>query len=137
MILLYDGKTERLTAYKEVKSWNAGNNVDSRSKGKWPEGLFPFIRSVALRGEGATPDGRFGPWFIHFEVPGRTGMGIHAGRESIPDGLGRRGPKHCTLGCIRMTAWGIQGLEDMVLEDEVTHLGVVNNGDSKPVDSDV
>src|ERR1051326_1944913 len=30
-------------------------------------------------------------------------MGVHSGRRSIPDDLGRTGPAHCTLGCIRTT----------------------------------
>jgi hypothetical protein len=30
-------------------------------------------------------------------------MGVHSGREGVPDGFGNAGFEHCTMGCIRTT----------------------------------
>ena len=69
----------------------AGNNVTLWAKGPFPVGTFSF--SHYNRHPGSGPTGPFGSYGIFiFNVPGRTGMGVHSGRQ---------GPQSPTLGCIR------------------------------------
>jgi len=83
--------------------FEACNNTDSHSKGPWPDGSYAYLgynSHAAL----SDPDSEYGAdGILIFDVPGRVGMGVHSGRRSIPDGLGRLGPAHCTLGCVRTT----------------------------------
>jgi hypothetical protein len=86
-----------------VGPFAAYNNVDSHSKGPWPDGSYSYIGYNAHSAL-ADPDSEYGVHgILIFDVPNRLGMGVHSGRLSIPDGLGRSGPQHCTLGCIRTT----------------------------------
>ena len=83
--------------------FEAYNNVDSRSRGLWPDGSYPYIGHNAHAAL-SDPDSEYGVYgILIFDVPNRLGMGVHSGRRLIPDGLGREGPAHCTLGCIRTT----------------------------------
>src|SRR5215472_12610536 len=85
-----------------IASWDAANNVDSHSKGIWPNGVYQFDHYRAHPGD--PPNSEFGSHGIFvFDVPNREGMGVHSGRENVPDGLGRSGFRHCTMGCIRTT----------------------------------
>jgi hypothetical protein len=85
----------------------AANNVDSHAKGPWPHGTFEFSWFQSHAGD--NPSAAYGSHGIFiFEVPGREGLGLHAGREGVADGLGRIGYLHCTLGCIR-TVEGAMG----------------------------
>jgi hypothetical protein len=85
-----------------IGAWDAANNVDARCVGIWPNGTFNFDYYVAHPGD--SPSSAFGSHGIFiFKVPGREGMGVHSGREGVPDGLGRSGFLHCTIGCIRTT----------------------------------
>ncbi|EHO40688.1 RHS repeat-associated core domain-containing protein [Caldithrix abyssi DSM 13497] len=82
--------------------WEARNNVASSSNGRFPLGTYKFAYFVNHAGEGVnSPYGNIGNFV--FDVPGRSGMGVHAGRENVPDRLGRKGVNHCTMGCIRTT----------------------------------
>jgi len=85
-----------------VTQFVAYNNVDSHSQGPWPVGTFTFswFRKPAPEDTITGPYGSHG--LLIFNVAARTGMAIHAGREGVPDGLGREGPQHCTMGCIRI-----------------------------------
>ena len=70
--------------------------------GPFPLGTYTF--SWYSRHPGGTANGRYGSYgnFI-FEVPGRTGMGVHSGRAKQVDGAGRKGTAYATNGCIRTT----------------------------------
>lgn len=82
----------------------AANFVDSASGGPFPQGEFSFLLHNPHPNTAWDPDSPFGTQGIFiFNVPHRTDMGIHAGRASVPDGLRRTGPFHCTEGCIRTT----------------------------------
>lgn len=121
MMLLYNDLHRYLYAIQinghachYVGSWPAANNVDSSSKGKWPTGVFPFLGIIEVGGEDGKLDGKFGPYFLRFGfVPGRDGMGIHAGRSMVPDGAGRKGPHHATMGCIRTWAQSLNEIVQM------------------------
>jgi hypothetical protein len=85
-----------------IGSFDAANNVDSHSNGPWPPGDYAFQFYQPHPGDDA--DSAYGSHGIFiFKVPGRDGMGVHSGRATVPDGLGRVGYLHCTLGCIRTT----------------------------------
>lgn len=95
-------------------SWLAGNNADSTSRGPWPLGVFEPDALVRVGGPDGEPAGCFGPWFLRYVVPGRTGMAIHAGRRGDRDGLGREGPLHATKGCIRTSAEALEEIARLV-----------------------
>lgn len=81
----------------------AYNNVDSTSRGPWPPGTYRYIGHIQHT-DMTDPEGAYGDYgILIFDVPGRSGMGVHSGRRDVPDGLGQIGPKHCTMGCIRTT----------------------------------
>ena len=103
--------------------WPAANNVDSRSRGPWPEGEFPFSYWVSHRGD--PPCSTYGSHgVLVFDVPGREGMGVHAGRLGVPDGRGRSGHKHATMGCIRTTEDAMEDILDLHADDPLTHIVV-------------
>lgn len=71
----------------------AANNVASYAKGPWPMGFNDF--SHYNRHPESGPTGSYGSHGIFvFDVPGRSGMGVHSGR---------RGPQSNTEGCVRTT----------------------------------
>lgn len=104
MNLSFDRASSTLTvigADSSETTWPAANNVQSGSL-PWPDGVYQFVQRVTHPGDG--PDSPYGSYGgLLFTVPGRTGMEVHSGRETVPDGLDRCGPAHCTLGCIRTT----------------------------------
>ena len=80
----------------------AQNNVDSQSGGPFPPGVFKFQAWNHHPEDGLdSPCGSLG--IVLFDVAGRSGMGVHSGREAKPDALGRTGIGHATEGCIRTT----------------------------------
>ena len=100
---------------QNLGSWEAYNNVASTSNGIWNNGLYKFSGYNAHAGQGV--DDAYGTKGVFvFVVLGRTGMGVHAGRQNVVDGKQRKGPQHCTLGCIRTT-------EDAMTQIKSTHEG--------------
>jgi hypothetical protein len=95
-----------------VGTWEAYNNVDSHAHGIWPMGRYDFDYWVSHHGLGV--DSAYGTHGIYvFKVPGRTGMGVHAGRKNVGK---LKGPQHPTMGCIRTT-------EDAMAVIQSTHSG--------------
>lgn len=76
-----------------VGTYPAANNTTSTSNGPWPNGTYDYSHYMSHPESG--PDGPYGSNgnFV-FNVPGRSGMGIHSGRS---------GPQSKTLGCVRTT----------------------------------
>lgn len=104
--------------------FTAYNNVDSHSKGPWPGGTYSFS-GYNTHAELSDPDSEYGAHgILIFNVPGRTGMGVHSGRAEIADGLGRMGPKHCTLGCIRTTDEAMQAFLQIIAGDAMQSVEV-------------
>lgn len=98
--------------------FDAYNNVDSRSRGKWPDGTFSYERSTKHPDDGPnSPYGSHGN--VIFTVPGRSDMGVHSGRAD------RRGPQHPTMGCIRTMDDGVAALLRVVHKGHV--IKVLNN----------
>jgi len=126
--LVFDVSTGTLTVItkhgEEVGTFPASNNAASNSNGPFPKGTFPFSYYSRHVGEG--PNDRYGSYgnFI-FDVPGRTGMGVHSGRVGLCDKLGRCGSDFATMGCIRTTDKATKKIMDLHLGgDPLTTLTV-------------
>ena len=105
--------------------FDAYNFVDSHSRGPWPDGTYAYAGYNA-HAEVADPESEYGSYgILYFSVPARIGMGVHSGRRNIPDGLGRYGPEHCTLGCIRTTDEAMAVFVEAVRRDPLESIGVV------------
>jgi RHS repeat-associated protein len=79
----------------------ASNHVE-RGYEPFPSGEYPFSDYRMTPGnEDSDSMDRYG--IAMFSVPGRSGLGVHAGRIGVFDGYGRSGWQHCTHGCIRTT----------------------------------
>jgi len=89
--------------------WEAYNNVAGTAVGVWPNGFYGFLYWKD-HPESGINDGYGTKGIYIFHVPGRTGMGVHAGRKNSG------GPKHVTMGCIRTT-------EEAMSMIEATHDG--------------
>lgn len=100
-IALYSGNT--CEADQPPPEFPAGNNVTKDSNGPWPKGEYPFYKYKA-HPESGPNDGYGSHGIFIFEVPGRTGMGVHSGRAN------KGGPAHPTLGCVRTTDEGTEAL---------------------------
>lgn len=106
-----------------IGKWPAANNVDSHSHGQWPKGIFNFAYVVAHPGDDENSAyGSHG--ILVFTVPGRYGMGVHSGRQDIPDGLHRIGVEHCTMGCIRTTDDAMAAIVAMHKQDPIAVITV-------------
>src|SRR5205807_846363 len=58
----------------------AANNTTRSSNGPWPNGTYPFS---SHNNHPPDPNGPYGSYGIDvFDVPGRTGMGVHSGRAN-------------------------------------------------------
>jgi uncharacterized membrane protein len=106
VILRFSRAEGRLLVQPDIgaATWHeAHNNAASYSRGPWPNGEYEALALIPVTGIEGQSSGKFGPWFMRFSVANRSGMGIHAGRNGQYDGLGRGGPAHATMGCIRTT----------------------------------
>jgi hypothetical protein len=117
--LSFNRREHKLTLFSEdgqnLGSWDAYNNVTASSNGKWPNGMYNYSHYNAHSDH--TADTAYGSQGIFvFTVPGRTGMGVHAGRQNVKDSKGRKGPEYNTLGCIRTT-------EEAMTKIKSTHEG--------------
>ena len=97
-----------------VGTFPAANNTTSSSNGPWPDGTYPYSHYVSHPESGANgPYGSNGNFV--FAVPGRTGMGIHSGRN---------GPQSKTLGCVRTTDEATDFLRDLHANDPLRTIKV-------------
>ena len=107
----------------EIGRWRAHNNAQRSSRGPFPLGTYAF--SWYSRHAGGTPNSRYGSYgnFI-FDVPGRTGMGVHSGRATSTDGAGRKGTAYATNGCIRTSDAAMRTIKSTHGSDPITQLTV-------------
>ena len=118
---------------KALGSWKASNNVQrSNPKGEWAAGTYKYVWPSYHKGEGASSSFGNVATFI-FEVPGRSGMGVHGGRECVTDKAkpGRTGVDHATNGCIRTTDEAIQTILDTVNDGDPLKTISVDNKKNK------
>jgi RHS repeat-associated protein len=95
---------------------SAANNVDSHSNGPWPNGTYPFS---SHNNHPPDPNGPYGSFGIDvFDVPGRSGMGVHSGRAD------KGGPKHPTMGCVRTDDNCMRQITDWQAHDPMTRITV-------------
>ena len=100
--IVYDGMAHTLSFGGET--YSAYNNVQSKANGPYPNGTYGFSHIVYKHEETTFNQRIFGSVAnVVFHVPGRSGMGIHSGREHDTDKMGKSGMEHCTDGCIRTT----------------------------------
>lgn len=110
-----------------VGVWPAHNDAASTSKGPWPKGTFKFSHYNAHAEMGLAPACYSTAYGCHgiyvFEVSGRPGMGVHAGRTlGQPDRTGGK-----TLGCIRVPVGAMQEIGRVQARDPVTSIRVEDN----------
>jgi hypothetical protein len=114
--ITYDSKTGTITVNDKsgntVGTFPASNNAASNSNGPFPQSTYPYSHYSPHKGEGAND--RYGSYgnFV-FDVPGRTGMGVHSGRQDSCDKAGRCGSDFATMGCIRTTDEGTKAIYDL------------------------
>lgn len=127
--LTYNGQTNQLTLTHSdgtTETWTAHNNAQTSSAGRMPNGTHNFVWHSPHPGGGAnTAYGSHGNFI--FDVPGRTGMGVHSGRATSTDGAGRTGTEYATNGCIRTTNAATERILDVHATDPITSLAVTNN----------
>jgi RHS repeat-associated protein len=126
--LTYDNSTHTLTLTTNdgnTQSFPAYNNAQRTSRGPWPEGTYNYDQHIAHPDD--EPDSAYGSNGGYlFHVPGRSGMEVHSGRESIPDRRGRSGPQHATNGCIRTNDSGTDAIQNAIDDgDPVTSITVI------------
>lgn len=129
--LLFKRRSQTITCTSHGVDYTfpAANNVDSRSKGIWPAGVYPFswYRAPRAGDPQDTLTGAYGArGLLIFDVPGRTGMAAHAGRAGVPDGRGRAGYLHCTFGCVRSTDDAMVQFLLIHATDPITQMEVVD-----------
>jgi hypothetical protein len=92
----------------------AANNTTKSSNGPWANGTYRY--SHYNRHSSSGPNGPYGSHGIFvFDVPGRTGIGVHSGRS---------GPSSATEGCIRTTDNCMKQLTTLHASDPLTSITV-------------
>lgn len=90
------------------------DNTARNSNGPWPNGVYAFSYFLAHPESGATgPYGSNGNFI--FDVPGRTGMGVHSGRQ---------GPSSNTMGCVRSTDEATRAIGNLHGVDPLTSITI-------------
>ncbi len=136
----FDGKDNKLTIYKdnggdddEIGSYDAYNNVDSRSQGKWEDGTYEMEDQTSRKTHGDaidkkgiledSEDGMYGVGGIYRAKPFREkggdklyrdGMAIHAGRLHSSNGKNKPLNTRVTNGCIRTTPEAMIAIDDAI-----------------------
>ncbi len=99
-----------------VGTYPAANNTTSTSNGPWQNGTYDYSHYMSHPESGENgPYGSNGNFV--FDVPGRSGMGIHSGRD---------GPESKTLGCIRTTDEATDKLRDLNRTDPLKTITVTD-----------
>ncbi len=116
--VVFDRNSGTITIYdnqgNQVGQYPIGNNTTSTSNGPFPDGTYNYSYYEPHPESG--PNGPYGSnGNFSFDVPGRTGMGIHGGRNE---------PQSRTLGCIRTTDEATQFLNGLNSTDPLQTLTV-------------
>ena len=125
--LVFDNHSHTLTLHgasgSVIGSWTAYNNAQRSSRGPFPIGTYSYSHHNLHPGNG--PDGPYGSYgILVFDVPGRSGMGVHSGRSTRRDLAGRSGPAYATDGCIRTTDAAMGVIDTTHSSDRIRHLEV-------------
>ncbi len=140
--LVFDGATHTITLLDRngnvIGRWPAADNVDSRATiGKLVDGTYQFFDTTSPHLHGGSADtahGAFGPdgifrlkEFRGADGKEHVGVGVHAGKEGVPDGLNRTGPEHATMGCLRTCGAATGAIRQLITSDPLETLRVINN----------
>jgi RHS repeat-associated protein len=116
-ILLFYDREGHLQGFFEARN-STESGVDP-----WPVGTCPLIAHLQKKSD---PCGRYGRHgFFHFDVKGRTEMGLHAGRD-CPQ-YNPRGIEHPTGGCIRTTDSAMKFIKELHEKDPLEYIEVKRN----------
>jgi hypothetical protein len=118
-IALYGGTAPGNWVAVPVGVWPAHNEATKSSKGSWPSGTWKWshynlhVEAGLMPACHATAYGCYG---IHvFQVTGRPGIGVHAGRtKGEPMAVGGK-----TLGCIRVPVSAMQQINEIHQADKL------------------
>lgn len=116
--LFFNRTEQRLYLYSRegtlIGSWNASNNVSADAE-PWPDGTYTFFGFSPH--SNANPSNSISNSGIYiFEVPGRRGLGVHAGRNN--------NWQHPTKGCIRTNEESMSQIRATHANDPLTHIRV-------------
>jgi len=119
--LVFDRAMNEISLYDKsdirIGSWSAANNPCSGSE-DFPEGKYPFSWHSPHKGAG--PNSSFGSHGNYiFEVPRRSGMGVHSGRAN------EGGYQHCTKGCIRTIDEATSRMKETHKTDPLKQINVI------------
>jgi RHS repeat-associated protein len=136
--IVFDGETNKISIYDNSKtpedlsddvflgSYDAHNNVDKRSNGKWEDGKYemedkkrPLSHGDKVDKKGVkkdSPNGEYGKNGIYraknFKETTtdktRSGMGVHSGREH------KKFKDRFTMGCIRTTPEAVEAIQSSI-----------------------
>lgn len=126
LIFLFNGKKADYpnSCPAPIGSWQAHNNTARSSNGPWPKGTFKYAYYNSHPEVGYAPGCHptsYGCEGIHvFQVSGREGMGVHAGRTKGQAGV--VGGK--TMGCIRVPVDAMRTINNQFLMDPLVEIVV-------------
>ena len=108
-----------------IGSWDASNNA-SRGYEPFPIGTLNYLEdTLDIHTESKKSDAVSSSGTYIFDVPGRSRLGVHAGRKGITDKAGRTGWQHATEGCIRTIEDAMAAIrERFSKKDPLTHIKV-------------
>jgi hypothetical protein len=156
--LVFDAHSQTLTLYssdgQKVGTWHASNNVASTAKFSNGDKTTPLPNGTyGMKDESSphmhpgqkddhdsnmkdSPKGEFGKDGIlrldKSAVNPDGGVGVHAGRDDVPDAAGRTGADHATNGCIRTTGDGMDSITSTAKSDPLTSITVQNSKAPQP-----
>lgn len=116
------------SGWRVTERWKAHNSVASSSEGQWPIGSYAWSHYKAHAEMGVAPaclPSKYGCSGIHvFDVGkhGRTGMGVHAGRTSVPSEVGT-----VTMGCIRVPEDAMEAINSTHATDRIQAIVVLDH----------
>jgi hypothetical protein len=150
--LVFDGSSNQLSIYAEsgednrveddnlIGVYEAHNNVSSKSRGKWEDGVYEMEDQLKRRTRkdkepsGILQDsdnGRYGEGGIYRaksfrETSGkkqyRSGMAVHSGRANKPF------EKRVTMGCVRTTKEGMTAIDNAISKyGRLKRIYIINN----------
>jgi hypothetical protein len=118
---------------KVIGTWHANNRTAYDAKLRFiPNGTYRVqdSRTPNLHGTHPSVNGPYGTQgIVRFGVPGHDGVGIHAGRQTLPDRTSQHGsgPDHVTYGCVRTTEEAMRAIANTMRGDPLTTIRVINN----------
>ncbi len=136
--LLFERKSKKISLYEgappdlphlfvgpALGRWDAHNDTASKSFGAWPAGIYGWSHYNEHSEMGYAPgcyNSPYGCEGIHvFAVPGRVGMGVHAGRTlGQPGVVGKK-----TLGCIRIPTDAMSAINQRHIRDPLLKIEIM------------